>query len=286
MLQNPSDQLTIYSAQGRSRSFLKALYTILKEVPAAHRLAIRLFKRDLKAQYRQSFLGIFWALIPPITTSALWIFLKGNKVVDFGETVISYPLFVITGTLLWQVFTDSFNAPLKSLKANKSILVKLNVPREGLLLSGVYSMFFNLFIKLVLLGVTFVYFGQSVSINLLLFPLGVLSIVICGLALGLLFVPVGMLYGDVQRIISLGLPFAMYLTPVIYPPKTEGFIGLLLKINPMATLLNTTREWFTNQSVTDYPTMIYISIGFVLLLCVGLAIFKISMPVIIERIGN
>jgi len=285
-LKNPSDRITHYSANSRSGSFFFSIVQIFKEMGDSHRLAQRLFKRDLKAQYRQSALGVFWALIPPLTTSALWIFLKGNRVVDFGETDISYPLFVISGTLLWQVFSDSFNAPLKSIKANKAILVKLNVPRIGLLLTGLYSMFFDLAIKLLLLGVVFFYFGQKVTPTLLLFPFGILSIILCGFSLGLLLVPIGMLYGDVQRIISMALPFAMYLTPVIYPPKMDGGLGFVLAINPMSTLLTTTRNWFTAQPVDNPINLILITSFFLILLLASLAFFRISMPAIIERIGN
>lgn len=281
----PQNKVTFYSASNRV-NFGRSLKETIRQFPAAHRLAIRLFKRDLKAQYRQSVLGLFWTIVPPLTTAALWIFLKGNKVIDFGDTGVSYPLFVITGTLMWQVFSDSFNAPLRSVSSNKSVLVKLNIPREGLLLSGVYSMFFNLLIKLFFLGVVFVYFEQDLTVSILLFPIGLLSIIICGFSLGLILVPIGMLYGDIQRIITIALPFAMYLTPVIYPPKMEGKMALLLQLNPMANLLTTTRNWFTSQPVSDVPTFIFLTTFFFLLMLIALAVYRISMPIIIERIGN
>ena len=280
------DKITVYEAQKRGRSIPKQLGEIVENLPQAHELAQRLFKRGIKAQYRQSVLGIFWALVPPLMTAALWIFLKSNKVADFGHTNISYPVFVLTGTLLWQVFQESFNAPLQSIKSNKSILVKINIPREGLLLSGIYKLLFNLSIKLGMLAIIFVFFGQELSLSILLFPLGIAAIILCGFSLGLLLIPLGMLYGDIQRLLSVGMPFMMYLTPVIYPTKNSGVVGIIMKVNPMATLLTVTRDWFTSQPVNGLTTFITLCVFFFFLLILGLAIFKISMPMIIERIGS
>ncbi|MEQ9287538.1 MAG: ABC transporter permease [Cyclobacteriaceae bacterium] len=283
---NQSDKVTIYSADRRGRSFFKILKEMFQSLPEAHELAQRLFKRNIKAMYRQSLLGFFWALVPPLVTAALWIFLRSNKVADFGETSVSYPVFVLTGTILWQIFTEAFNAPLTSINSNKSILIKINIPREGLLLSGIYILIFNLVIKLGLLTVIFVYFGQEISWSILMVPVGIGAIILCGFSLGMLLVPVGMLYQDIQKMIGVGLPFVMLLTPVIYPPKNDGIVGVIMKVNPMATLLTETRNWFTSQPSYDLDTFLYLSGVFFVLLALGLVVFKIAMPMIIERIGS
>ena len=115
---------------------------------------------------------------------------------------------------------------------------------------------------------------------------GILSIMICGFSLGLLLTPLGMLYTDVQRGLGVMLPFLMYLTPVIYPLPKEGIIALIMKLNPMATLLVETRNWFTSQPVLGLNMfLIYTSI-FIFISFFALMIFRISMPMIIERIGS
>src|SRR5687768_7220164 len=77
-----NEKVTIYSAEGTKISIASYLKDILVSLPQAHELGLRLFKRNLKALYRQSLLGFAWALLPPVATAALWIFLRGNDVIS------------------------------------------------------------------------------------------------------------------------------------------------------------------------------------------------------------
>lgn len=141
------EKITVYSARASTRSILKNLRAIAKDLPQAHELGLRLFKRNLKAAYQQSLLGFGWALLPPILTAALWIFLRSNGVMKTDITGISYPVFVLTGTMLWQIFNESILSPINSVGQNKAMLTKINIPREGLLISGLYDLAFHTFIK-------------------------------------------------------------------------------------------------------------------------------------------
>jgi lipopolysaccharide transport system permease protein len=219
-------------------------------------------------------------------TAGIWIFLRGNNVVSFGETNIPYPVFVLTGTLLWQIFTESILSPLKSITTNKAMLIKINIPREGLLLSGIYEILFNVFIKLILISIIFIAFRQSISISLIWVFAGIFSIIICGFALGLIMTPVGALFTDIRRGLAVSLPFLMYLTPVIYPSPKSGIAKLIMEYNPIATLLVDTRNWLTSQPISDPKSFILITVSFVAIFFLALMIFRISMPMIIERIGN
>lgn len=283
---DPHQKITIYSADTTDRSIASHFRDIFRELPEAHELGYRLFKRNIKALYRQSLLGITWALFPPLVTAALWIFLRGNNVMSMGETDVPYPVFVLVGTMLWQIFTESMLAPLKSVTTNKAMLIKINIPREGLLLSGIYEVMFNVLIKIILLVIIFIAFQQPVTISVIWVIPGILSIMLCGFALGLILTPLGMLYTDIQRGLAIALPFLMYLTPVIYPKPMEGTVALMMKLNPMATLLVETRNWFTSQPVLDLNMFMIYTVVFAVVAFFALMIFRISMPMIIERIGS
>ncbi len=279
-------KITVYSADTTDRSVISHIRDIFADLPEAHELGYRLFKRNIMAMYRQSVLGIAWAIFPPLVTAGLWIFLRGNNVMSFGDTEIPYPVFVLVGTMLWKIFTESIMAPLQSINQNKAMLIKINIPREGLLLSGVYGILFNVVIKIFLLAIIFVAFKQTVSLSVIWVLPGILSIIICGFSIGLLLTPIGMLYKDIQRGLGIALPFLMYLTPVIYPPPKEGAVELIMKVNPMATLLVQTRNWFTSQPVEHLDMFLIYTAAFVFLSFFALMIFRISMPMIIERIGS
>jgi lipopolysaccharide transport system permease protein len=193
-------EVVIYSAEGDSYIFWGQLWRIILDLPQAHELGFRLFTRNLTALYRQSLLGFGWALLPPLATAALWILLRGSNVVNMEDTGVSYPVFVLTGTILWQIFTEAILAPLTQVTENRAMLSKINIPREGLLLSGAYQLLFNIGIKVLLLAIIFIAFRQTVSFSSLLFvPVGIFAIGLAGFSIGLALTPLGMLYQDINR---------------------------------------------------------------------------------------
>ena len=82
------------------------------------------------------------------------------------------------------------------------------------------------------------------------------------------------------------LPFAMYLTPVIYPTPTSGTIATLMKLNPLAILIETTRNWFSGQHTGIPLEFAFLGGVTIVLLIVGIHIYRVSMPIIIERFGG
>ncbi|MFK5947541.1 MAG: ABC transporter permease [Methylococcales bacterium] len=280
-------KITVYEPNTSNTAFFASLIAIIKDLKPAHELAVRLFFRDIKSQYRQSFLGFFWVLIPPLLTAGLWIFLNNNKIVNVGETNIPYPLFVMIGTMLWQVFAEAVNQPLHSVRSNQGMLTKINFPKEALLLSGFYTIMFNLAPKLLVLLSACYVFNIQLYFSQLYFLLGVLMISLTGFAIGLLLTPIGLLINDVARGIGIVLPFAMYLTPVIYPaPTTSGKFALLMQYNPLATLITSSRDWLSGH-LTEIPYEFMAISGFTFLfLIIGGLAYRISMPIITERFGG
>lgn len=283
-----SNKVTVYSADASGRSVLKHLREIIADLPMAHELGLRLFKRNLKAAYRQSLLGFAWALLPPLLTAALWIFLRNNGVMETNVSGISYPVFVITGTILWQIFSEALLAPLKSVSDNKAMLTKINIPREGLLLSGIYELVFNIVIKMGILAVVLFWYQQPVQVSVMLIwlPLGIFAISLVGFAIGLAVFPLGLLYQDISRGIAIILPFFMYLTPVVYDTPRVGKLGQLMQYNPLAALISQTRSSLTAQPLQDNAAFWLFTGLFLLLFLLSLLVFRLSMPRIIERMGS
>ena len=166
------------------------------------------------------------------------------------------------------------------------MLTKINFPREALLLSGLYTLIFNMGPKLIVLACAFVFFKIIPSLSLIYFPLGVFMISLSGFAIGLLLTPAGLMISDISRGIGILLPFAMYLTPVIYPAPTTGYMALVMQFNPLATLITTTRDWFCGQLADIPDDFSILSLFTFLLLAIGVLCYRIAMPIITERFGG
>lgn len=276
----------IYTPESPLRHPAKLVCEMIADLKASRGLAWRLFVRDMSALYRQSLLGYVWAFLPPVATTAVFIFLNSQSIINVGKTSVPYPAFVMIGTLLWQIFLDALNAPLKAIGSNRAMLAKINFPREALIVSGVGEVFFNFLIRLVLLIPVFVFFKIPVGPSLMLFPLGVAALLLLGLAFGVLLAPLGILYGDVGRAVGLVGGFWMLLTPVVYPSPTIGVGATLARWNPVVPVLQTCRDWLTSQPAAHLDGFLCISLASFLCLLLGWVFLRLSMPILIERMGG
>jgi lipopolysaccharide transport system permease protein len=252
---------------------------------AGRELAWRLAVRDISSQYRQSVLGVLWALINPLTSTAVWLFLSTSRLVQVAETEIPYPLFVFTGTLLWSILIDSFNAPLGQVNGNRALLAKINFPREALILTGIYQTLFNAAIKIGILLLVLPFLGIHPGWGGLLIPVGILALVLTGTVLGLAITPLGVLYGDIGRVIGIVTQFFMYITPVVFPLATTGWTGTVMRLNPLTPLILNARAWFTGQPPQLLGEWALTLGGSAVLLLLVWMVYRLAMPILIERMS-
>lgn len=277
----------IYSARAATRNPIKVFGQVRGEWKEAMQLGYRLASRNITAQYRQSILGLFWAVLPPLVNSLVWIILQSQQVLEFKALPVPYPVFVFCGTLLWQLFNKSITLVLSSAQSNKGLLSKINFPREALIFSAIYEILFNAIISLVIIFVALLAFGIPMGWHTLFALFGVLSIVLFGVMLGLWLFPLSMLYRDIQMGLPIVLQFAMYLTPVIYPMPDYSGWGKILAFNPFTPLLQTTRNWLLGLPTDTFFYGFLITIGISLaFLMAGLVLYRLAMTIIIERIGS
>lgn len=283
----PSSELplTVYSPASGLADPMRLFREMADELRNSRELAFTLFSRDIRAQFRQSILGYAWLFFPPVANTLVWIFLNRSGVVQVADTGMPYPAFVMIGTLLWQAFLDSLTKPISSLNAARSMLVKLNFPRIAPVLAGIGETTLVSSIRLVLLIPVFLYAGLMPSWTIVFFPFAYLALVIFGTAIGAFLTPIGLLYSDVGRAIGVLGQFAMYATPVVYPIATQGFLGWVNQLNPITYLLEIGRATLVCGPWDSLPIAGAITLVAFLLLLVGWAIFHVTVPRLIERMG-
>jgi lipopolysaccharide transport system permease protein len=269
--------------RGNSLSLIKLVKDSLKDLYGSRFLARQLATRDIKSQYRQSLLGVFWSFAGPLSTALVWIFLNNSGAVGLDDTGVPYALFVFCGTLLWSTLKDSINMPLTATNGAKGIMSKINFPKEALILSGVYKQLFNSLFKFVLMVVLLIFYQVVPSWSLLLFPLTFLILILVGVSFGLLITPIGMLYTDVAKAISMFMGFVMYLTPVVYVIPKEGFLKVLMELNPLTPLLEVNRSLLLGMDIAFLNYFMGLFLIMVPVFLIALAIYRVSIPVIVER---
>ena len=283
--------LPLVGTSGRSSATqLADLPQFVEDAKRAFRAGItvarKLFVREFRAEHRRSALGYLWVLIPVAAQALLWIFLSKARIVNSGETGMPYVAFTITGVLLWQGFFDALMSPLTSLRDAAPLLTRLNFPAEAMLLSGAAMVGLNTLVRLCALAVIYLIVGVSPGTGILLAPLGVLAILVLGFGVGLILAPFGVLYDDVHRSMLVATMFLWLATPVAYIVPTEGSGRYIGKFNPVAVLLSKTRTWLGGGSIDLPADVALVSIVALLALALGWVVFRVSIPHLVDHVGN
>lgn len=270
---------TVYSAASVLRQPRAFLDGALADVRRSGAIAGRLLSSELRARRRQSLLGHAWLLIPAAATALVCSYLQRRGIVTLQETALPYPLFVLAGVLLWQTFTDALNAPLQQLSAMRQLITRSRVPHEAVIAAGAAGALLNAAVRLAVLVLLLPFFGAMPGVSLLLLPLGFITLVLLGLAFGLLAAPFGLLYGDVGRGLPLVTAFWFFLTPVAYPIAGSNW----LRFNPVAPLIDAPRSWLLAPSMP--LSFVLVVAGAAVALAFGLLLYRVARPHLVARLS-
>jgi len=185
-----SDLLTVYNSKSEIKNPLLMFRNIAADFWSGRELGWRLFLRNIRGLYRQTFLGLFWAFLPPIANTAIWVFLRRQGVFKLGGNMdVDGTVYILTGMILWQTFIEAFQMPLKVVNQNRGMISKLRFPRESLLLVGLGEVLFDFAIRCLLLIPAFWFFNVTPTIAIFAaIPLALLMVLFAS-GLGMLIRP-------------------------------------------------------------------------------------------------
>lgn len=189
--------------------------------------------RDIKVRYKQTLLGVAWALIQPLSIMVVFSIFFG-RLVNVPSDGFPYPIFAFCGLLPWQLFAHALTESSHSLVANEKLITKVYFPRLVIPLSAVLSGLADfLFSFFVLLGLMF-YYGITPTSAIWALPFFVLLAIATALAVGLWLSALNVEYRDVRYTIPFITQFWLFISPVAYPTSLvpEPW-RLLYSLNPM-----------------------------------------------------
>lgn len=229
--------------------------------------------RDLKVRYKQTVMGVAWSVIQPLTMMMIFtlIFSRLAKIPSDGYP---YPVFVFSGLLAWNFFSNSVSTSGVSLIGSSNLVSKVYFPRIIIPLSSIGVSLVDFSIGSVLLIGLMVFYDQSFSLQILALPLFVVGLMTLSLGFGSWLAAITVTYRDFRYIIAYLLQIWMYVTPVIYPlnfvPENWRW---LLYLNPMYAWVGGIRACFLNQPIDWFGTTISIGIT-VIIFAAGMIYFQ------------
>lgn len=232
--------------------------------------------RDVKVKYKQAALGILWAILQPLIMMLMFtlIFSKALKVSSDG---IPYPVFAISGLLIWNIFSNGLLNSANSMVVNGNIIKKVYFPRLIIPMSAILTVMVDFLFALIIYAGILIYFHQGVSIPklLLYLPLSVFITIVTTFGLGTFLAALNLKYRDFQYLLPFMIQFLLFANPVLYSAKAfqNPVINWVMKANPIAAAIQLCRSIFTGTVVDWQSVALGSGVAFIFLL-IGIYTFR------------
>ena len=210
--------------------------------------------RDVTVRYKQTIIGVAWALIRPLITMLILVLVFG-KIAKLPSGGVPYPLLVLPGMLAWQLFAAGLSSSSGSLVSNAGLISKVYFPRLIIPLSSLGVSVVDFLVTLPLLIVVMLWYGQGLTWHLLFLPAIVLVAVMVALGVGLWASAINVRYRDATVIIPFIMQFGLYLSPVAYSiDAVPEAYRTWYSLNPMVGVIEGFRWCLISQATG--PTLL------------------------------
>ena len=227
--------------------------------------------RDIKVRYKQTLLGIAWAILQPLLTMVIFSLFFG-RLMKVPSQGIPYPVFVYAGLLLWNYFYSALTDISNSFVGNENMIKKVYFPRIILPIAQATTPAVDfIFAFIVLLGLMWFYHYTPHWLGIVVLPILLIMTLGAALGLGLFLAALNAKYRDVRYILPFFTQLLLFVTPVIYPIDIipQRFQALAM-LNPLAGIITVSRSFLLHSPMPpDWPRLLVISTLIIIALFVG-----------------
>ena len=238
----------------------------LRELWAYRELLWVLTQRDIKVRYKQTVLGVAWAVIQPVMTMVVFSIFFG-RLAKMPSDGFPYPVFVYAALLPWTFFANAIGNSSNSLVGSANLVSKVYFPRLIIPLASVGAGLVDFAISTAILLLLMLAYGVGWSVNLLLAPMLALAVIFTALGVGTLLSALTVAYRDFRYVIPFLIQLWMFVTPVVYPASlVPERWQWLFYLNPMAGLIEGFRAAFLGRplDVVGLSTSFTVAVAFFL----------------------
>jgi lipopolysaccharide transport system permease protein len=232
--------------------------------------------RDIAVRYKQTVIGIAWAIIRPFLTMVIFTVLFGRLANFPSDGTVPYPVLVFAGMLPWFLFSSILSEASNSLVGNANLVGKVYFPRIIIPLSSAVVALVDFIINLAMLFVIMVWFGFMPNWQIVFLPFFVTLAILASLGPALFITALNVKYRDFRYIIPFIVQFGLYVSPVgfssaVVPEKWRFWYSL----NPVVGVIDGFRWCLLGGESALYMPGFLVSIGVVaLFLCLGVTYFR------------
>jgi len=251
----------------------------LKELHDYRYLLREIVAKNIKIQYRNSVLGIFWTLLQPFLTTVVLVFIFGKLFGGRDPEVICFPIYVLCGRLLFEFYSQSTKRAMRSVTGSASVIKKVKVPKYIYPLSNVISNFVTFLISMVVLVGFCLYYSLAknasypapvINWHILLAPVPLIVLFLLSIGVGLILSTMAVFFKDVEYLYDVFCLLLFYSTPIFYTIKRlkgDTLMHRMLSANPLYHIVEMFRDCVLRGRMFSYLSLLY-ALGFALALIV------------------
>ena len=239
--------------------------------------------RDVEIRYKHSLLGMYWAIINPLVTAAVYSFVF-HYIFRASSGSVPYVVFLLAGITFWNFFANGVFSASTSITGGAALLAKVYFPRVVLPTAAILARLIDLAFSSVVLAVFILIYRVPTHWSAI-FIIVVLALqTIFTLGIGYLVAALNVLYRDVSQLVGLVLMVWMYLSPVMYVGSSisSGKLSIVLLLNPIGSFLQADRDLLFVGHITDWAFVWSAVIWTVFVFLAGIATFKRTEPLFAE----
>jgi ABC-type polysaccharide/polyol phosphate export permease len=240
-------------------------------------------RKNIKLQYRDSILGMFWTFLQPLLTTIVLVFIFGNVFGKSSSGVVNYPIYLLCGRLLYEFYSQSTKRAMRSIRNSASVIKKVYVPKYIYPISNVLSNFITFFISLIVLVCFIVFFcvtgknPPNITPYIFLSPIPIVILLILAIGIGLILCTLDVFFKDIDYLYEVFCLLLFYMTPIVYKIDalkiSSKFFSYVLMANPMYSITEMFRCCVLYGEMFNIHHLLY-SLGFALVsLFIGLLVF-------------
>ncbi len=238
--------------------------------------------REIKRRYSRSCLGILWSVLNPLLMMGVLSMIFSQL---FRRSIDNFPIYYLTGYILWQMFTGSTNAAMTTLADNSALLIKVKLPLEVFVLARVYTALVNLGYSAAAYAVMLLVFRVGPNGAMLFSPVIILLLLLFSLGISFILAAAYVFFGDVKHLYSVLLTVWMYCSGIFYPvDRMERIIRTAIELNPVYCYIDALRGVVMYGVMPSAQAVFYMAVWAFLMCGTGYYIFRGNKNRIMQRI--
>lgn len=214
----------------RNSESFRQYFFVIKELTA----------REIKRKYARSSLGILWSVLNPLLTMVVMSLVFSTM---FRRNIENFPIYYLTGSIFWTLFSNATNSSMSALVDNKGLLVKTKLSKQTFILSRIYTSLVNFGYTCVAYVLMLIVFRIKPTVYMLLVPVDVIFVLMFSMGIGYMLSVSYVFFADIKYLYSVLLTLLHYLSAIFYPASRlpeamQTFIGY----NPLYLMITFARE--------------------------------------------